>query len=176
MGLTLTLVTSDCAALQDPEVAVQEADPYFKGIECYGILINGYSNLGTVDTVQYLQQPQCDPSWAKLVRLVKGKGARIVSSSSIAAAGFTDSQLIFSLYTTESVARSVVCSNLAILFAARYDAEEHRTTVDGNKKFVVQFPVLDFLSIVRSPTTFLEGVDRNHRQICFQSAILHHNA
>lgn len=55
--------------MQDPHAAAKEAERCVKELGCCGILINGYSNVGTADEVQYLDEPQCDPFWAKLAEL-----------------------------------------------------------------------------------------------------------
>jgi predicted TIM-barrel fold metal-dependent hydrolase len=42
-----------------------------KELRCCGILINGFSDVGSLDAgeVQYLDEPQCEPFWAKLAEL-----------------------------------------------------------------------------------------------------------
>ena len=34
-----------------------------------GILVNGYSNVGDANSVQYLDEPQCEPFWAAVEEL-----------------------------------------------------------------------------------------------------------
>lgn len=58
-----------CVAMQDPKSAAAEAERCVKELGFVGILINGFSNIGDVDTVQYLDEPQCAPFWAKLAEL-----------------------------------------------------------------------------------------------------------
>lgn len=61
-----------CVPMQDPEAAVIEAERCVKELGCVGILINGYTNVGVrddVNTIQYLDEPQCEPFWAKLEEL-----------------------------------------------------------------------------------------------------------
>ena len=58
--------------MQDPEAAAVEAERCVRELGCVGILINGYTNVGTgndANTVQYLDEPQCEPFWAKLEEL-----------------------------------------------------------------------------------------------------------
>ena len=62
-------LTWGCVAMQDPKAAAEEAERCVKELGCCGILINGYSNVGGVNDVQYLDEPQCDPFWAKLSEL-----------------------------------------------------------------------------------------------------------
>jgi predicted TIM-barrel fold metal-dependent hydrolase len=62
-------LTWGCVAMQDPHAAAKEAERCVKELGCCGILINGYTNLGSADEVQYLDEPQCDPFWAKLAEL-----------------------------------------------------------------------------------------------------------
>ena len=55
-----------CVAMQDPEAAAAEAERCVKDLGFVGILINGYCNIGGPETVQYLDEPQCEPFWAKV--------------------------------------------------------------------------------------------------------------
>lgn len=57
-----------CVAMQDPEAAALEAERCVRELGCVGVLINGFSNLSTTE-VQYLDEPQCEPFWAKLEEL-----------------------------------------------------------------------------------------------------------
>ena len=52
--------------MQDPHEAVKEAERCVKELGCCGILVNGYCNIGSINDVQYLDEPQCGPFWAKL--------------------------------------------------------------------------------------------------------------
>lgn len=58
-----------CVAMQDPKAAAAEAERCVKELGFVGILINGYSQVGDAETVQYLDEPQCEPFWAKLEEL-----------------------------------------------------------------------------------------------------------
>lgn len=58
-----------CVAMQDPKAAAAEAERCVRELGCVGILINGHTDLGDADTVQYLDEPQCEPFWAKLAEL-----------------------------------------------------------------------------------------------------------
>ncbi len=58
-----------CVPMQDPKAAALEAERCIKELGFVGILVNGYSNIGGADTVQYLDEPQCEPFWAKLEEL-----------------------------------------------------------------------------------------------------------
>ena len=64
-------LTWGCVAMQDPQGAAKEAERCVKGLGCCGILINGFSNVRDSDAgeVQYLDEPQCEPFWAKLAEL-----------------------------------------------------------------------------------------------------------
>ena len=55
--------------MQDPEAAAKEAERCIKELGFVGILINGFSNIGDENTIQYLDEPQCEPFWAKLEEL-----------------------------------------------------------------------------------------------------------
>jgi gamma-resorcylate decarboxylase len=70
-------LTWGCVAMQDHHAAAKEAERCVKELGCWGILINGYSNLGSADEVQYLDEPQCDPFWAKEFEF----GRSVVSAS-----------------------------------------------------------------------------------------------
>jgi predicted TIM-barrel fold metal-dependent hydrolase len=63
--------TWGCVAMQDPQAAAKEAERCVKELGCVGILINGFSNVGNPDAleIQYLDEPQCEPFWAKLAEL-----------------------------------------------------------------------------------------------------------
>ncbi|KAL3486480.1 hypothetical protein BJX62DRAFT_246802 [Aspergillus germanicus] len=58
-----------CVAMQDPTKAAAEAERCVKQLGFIGILINGFSNIGDANTIQYLDEPQCDPFWAKIAEL-----------------------------------------------------------------------------------------------------------
>ncbi|EXJ80430.1 hypothetical protein A1O1_08575 [Capronia coronata CBS 617.96] len=58
-----------CVPMQDPEAAAAEAERCIKQLGCCGILINGHSNIGGPNTIQYLDEPQCEPFWAKIHEL-----------------------------------------------------------------------------------------------------------
>lgn len=55
--------------MQDPEAAATELERCIKDLKFVGVLINGYSNIGNENTVQYLDEPACEPFWAKLEEL-----------------------------------------------------------------------------------------------------------
>jgi 2,3-dihydroxybenzoate decarboxylase len=57
-----------CVPMQDPEEAAVEAERCIHELGCVGILINGFSNISSTQ-VQYLDEPQCAPFWAKLAEL-----------------------------------------------------------------------------------------------------------
>ncbi|OAP53743.1 hypothetical protein AYL99_12081 [Fonsecaea erecta] len=57
-----------CVPMQDPEAAALEAERCVRDLGCVGVLINGFSNISSTD-VQYLDEPQCAPFWAKLEEL-----------------------------------------------------------------------------------------------------------
>jgi predicted TIM-barrel fold metal-dependent hydrolase len=58
-------------AMQDPQAAAKEAERCVKELGCIGILINGFTNIGSPDAfeIQYMDEAQCDPFWAKLSEL-----------------------------------------------------------------------------------------------------------
>ncbi len=58
-----------CVPMQDPRAAAAEAERCVKDLGFVGVLVNGYANLGDANTVQYLDEPQCEPFWAKLDEL-----------------------------------------------------------------------------------------------------------
>jgi len=58
-----------CVPMQDPKAAAAEAERCVHELGCAGILINGHTDLGDADTIQYLDEPQCEPFWAKLEEL-----------------------------------------------------------------------------------------------------------
>ena len=58
-----------CVPMQDPAAAAKEAERCIKQLGFVGILVNGFSNMGGADSVQYLDEPQCEPFWAKLEEL-----------------------------------------------------------------------------------------------------------
>lgn len=62
-------LTWGTVAMQDPHEAAKEAERCVKDLGCCGILINGYCNIGGVNDVQYLDEPQCEPFWEKLAEL-----------------------------------------------------------------------------------------------------------
>ena len=55
-----------CVAMQDPKAAAAEAERCVKQLGFVGILVNGFSNIGDANTVQYMDEPQCEPFWAKM--------------------------------------------------------------------------------------------------------------
>lgn len=58
-------------ALQDPAGAVTELERAVTKLGAKGVLINGYSQVGSPDnyTVLYLDDPACEPFWAKVAEL-----------------------------------------------------------------------------------------------------------
>lgn len=56
-------------ALQDPEAAAAEAERAVKELGAKGILINGYTNMGDVNTARYLDDPSLDIFWKKISEL-----------------------------------------------------------------------------------------------------------
>lgn len=58
-----------CVAMQDPEAAAAEAKRAVRELGAVGVLINGFSNVGDANTVQYLDEPQCEPFWAAIEEL-----------------------------------------------------------------------------------------------------------
>ncbi|MCJ1339179.1 hypothetical protein MMC09_004468 [Bachmanniomyces sp. S44760] len=64
-------LTWACVPMQDPEAAAKEAERCVKELGCVGVFINGYSNVGNPANleVQYLDEPQCEPFWAKVAEL-----------------------------------------------------------------------------------------------------------
>lgn len=58
-----------CVAMQDPAAAAAEAERCVKDLGFVGVLVNGYSNISDVNTVQYLDEPQVDIFWTKLEEL-----------------------------------------------------------------------------------------------------------
>lgn len=58
-----------CVPMQDPEAAAAELERCVTQLGFLGVLVNGYTNLGDANTVQYLDEPQCEPFWAKLEEL-----------------------------------------------------------------------------------------------------------
>lgn len=55
--------------MQDPKAAAAELERCIKELGFVGVLINGYSNIGGENTVQYLDEPACEPFWDKLEEL-----------------------------------------------------------------------------------------------------------
>ncbi len=58
-----------CVPMQDPKAAAAEAERCVRELGCVGILVNGHTDLGDADVVQYLDEPQCEPFWTKLAEL-----------------------------------------------------------------------------------------------------------
>lgn len=58
-----------CVAMQNPEAAAKEAVRAVRELGALGVLINGFSNIGDDNTVQYLDEPLCEPLWAVLEEL-----------------------------------------------------------------------------------------------------------
>jgi gamma-resorcylate decarboxylase len=58
-----------CVPMQDPKAAAAEAERCVHELGCVGILVNGHTDLGDADTIQYLDEPQCEPFWEKLAEL-----------------------------------------------------------------------------------------------------------
>lgn len=54
--------------LQDPEAAAKELERAV-GLGALGVLINGYSNLGSENNVQYVDEPQCEVFWQMVSKL-----------------------------------------------------------------------------------------------------------
>ncbi|MCJ1436653.1 hypothetical protein MMC27_006034 [Xylographa pallens] len=63
--------TWGCVPMQDPKAAAEEAERCVRELGCVGIFINGYSNVGNPADleIQYLDEPQCEPFWAKVAEL-----------------------------------------------------------------------------------------------------------
>lgn len=57
--------------MQDPLAAAAELERAVTQLGAKGALINGYSQIGSAGnyTVQYLDEPQCEPFWAKVAEL-----------------------------------------------------------------------------------------------------------
>ncbi|KAF2640109.1 amidohydrolase 2 [Massarina eburnea CBS 473.64] len=57
--------------MQDPEAAATELERAVTQLGAKGVLINGYSQIGSADnyTVQYLDEKACDPFWKKVDEL-----------------------------------------------------------------------------------------------------------
>jgi 2,3-dihydroxybenzoate decarboxylase len=55
--------------LQNPAEAARELERAVKELGLVGALINGYSNIGDVNTAQYLDEPQVEVFWAKAEEL-----------------------------------------------------------------------------------------------------------
>lgn len=58
-----------CVAMQDPAEAAKELERTVKNHGFVGALINGYTNLGDENKVQYLDEPQVEVFWAKVEEL-----------------------------------------------------------------------------------------------------------
>ena len=58
-----------CVPMQDPTAAAAEAERCVRDLGFIGVLINGFSNVGDANTVQYLDEAQCAPFWAKISEL-----------------------------------------------------------------------------------------------------------
>ena len=55
--------------MQDPAAATVELERCVRELGFVGVLVNGYSNMGGANTVQYLDEPACEIFWAKLEEL-----------------------------------------------------------------------------------------------------------
>jgi 2,3-dihydroxybenzoate decarboxylase len=58
-----------CVPLQDPAQGARELERAVKELGFVGALINGYTNIGDVNTAQYLDEPQVEVFWAKVEEL-----------------------------------------------------------------------------------------------------------
>ncbi|KAH8805267.1 amidohydrolase 2 [Xylogone sp. PMI_703] len=59
-----------CVAIQKPEEAAAELERAVKVLGAKGVLINGFTNLSEdMDNIRYLDDPACEPFWAKLAEL-----------------------------------------------------------------------------------------------------------
>lgn len=56
-------------ALQDPQRAIVELERAVQELSLKGLLINGYTNVGPDEAVQYLDEAALDPFWECVVRL-----------------------------------------------------------------------------------------------------------
>lgn len=58
-------------AMHDPSAAATELERAVTELGAKGVLINGYSQIGSASnyTVQYLDEDQCEPFWAKVAEL-----------------------------------------------------------------------------------------------------------
>ena len=56
-------------AVQDPEKAGEELERAVKELGFKGVLVNGYSNIGDVDTAQYLDEAPVWPFWERVAAL-----------------------------------------------------------------------------------------------------------
>lgn len=55
--------------LQDPEKAADELERAVRDLGFVGALVNGYSNIGDMDTGRYLDAPEVEPFWSALEEL-----------------------------------------------------------------------------------------------------------
>jgi predicted TIM-barrel fold metal-dependent hydrolase len=56
-------------ALQDAEAAAAEAERAVRDLGMRGVLVNGYSSVGDLDTAAYYDEPRFEPFWARLEAL-----------------------------------------------------------------------------------------------------------
>ena len=66
-----------CIATQDPGEAAAELDRAVRDLGAFGVLVNGYTNVGDAQTARYLDHPTFAPLWAKIAEL----GAALPSST-----------------------------------------------------------------------------------------------
>lgn len=57
-----------CVPLQDPKAAAKELERAV-GLGAAGVLVNGYSSIGSENNVQYMDEPQCEPFWQMVSKL-----------------------------------------------------------------------------------------------------------
>ena len=55
--------------MQDPQAAIEELKRCIHDLNFKGVLVNGFSQVGSPDTAVYYDQPQYRPFWAQLERL-----------------------------------------------------------------------------------------------------------
>jgi predicted TIM-barrel fold metal-dependent hydrolase len=56
-------------ALQDPEAAADEAERAVRELGLRGVLVNGYSSVGDLETAAYYDEPRFEPFWARIEAL-----------------------------------------------------------------------------------------------------------
>jgi gamma-resorcylate decarboxylase len=55
--------------MQEPQAAIEELNRCIRDLKFKGVLVNGFSQVGSVDTAVYYDQPQYRPFWAAVERL-----------------------------------------------------------------------------------------------------------